>query len=245
MAKRTIEAEDQFGPNNRQELVEGVVLPNLQLIPKYRTGRIHPAVQEEINDDALRQLDQVDPILRHILEIKVVCNPRRNFINLSIRKDYLTLIYQEKVKNNEVTFCFFLSDKLEPFVIITALEPKQGKLKQLRKNHLIELGAIIANFKNKYGIAKESYHYTPLHERNETDDHTRNGIIRSKNKSHSSHWHLKMRVATAMMKEKLPIFQLFDIETVKQKVEPVQYNYSRETKTWEQVYAEMEKDVVE
>ena len=37
----------------------------------------------------------------------------------------------------------------------------EGKLIVLSKNHIVDLEQALATFKKKYGIANESYHYTP------------------------------------------------------------------------------------
>ena len=96
----------------------------------------------------------------------------------------------------------------------------------------------------KFQIANESYHYTGLGERNSTDAFTASSGTSRANKAHSSHFHLKMRVATAMVTHFLPIFELVKMGELKSTVEPVKYNYSRDTVSWEECLANMQRDTL-
>jgi hypothetical protein len=212
------------------------------LHPNFQHGPLNELQQQEIQKEVLDYLYTVQPLLKHIMEVKVVSNPRRNFVNLRIKSDYLPMIYYE-LTSSGAYFCFFLSDKLEPFVIITCVDPEHGRLFQLTQPLLSDLEVAIINFKNKFGIQNETYHYTPKTERVDSHQESQSGKIAWRNKSHSTHWHLKMRIATQMYRDKLQILKLFDLDKVKNVVEPVFYNFNRTTMPWKEVFQMMEKEL--
>lgn len=217
------------------------VSERVQLDPELVTKKLTQQEKEIIERDTRDRLKQIDPILDQILDVKIVTNQRKNFINLRVRQDYATLLFHHKA--GDIYFCFFLSDKLEPFIIITAVHPIYGKLGQITRTHFEELKAAIHLFKQKYGIEGESYHYTPMDERKETDNFVASGGTSMSSKSHSSHWHLKMRIGTNMYKDRFPILQLFNFDSLRTKLEPVEYNYKRETCSHEKMLQEVEKDL--
>ncbi len=79
--------------------------------------------EDQIKRETLKRLGDLDPILQHIMDVKLVRNERRNFINVRIKADYTTLLFQHS--EHGVFNCFFLSDKLEPFVTITVVTHSQ------------------------------------------------------------------------------------------------------------------------
>lgn len=143
---------------------------------------------------------------------------------------------------DDVRFCFLLSDKLEPFIIITLLCPRRGKLRRLARAQVGELAAALQAFRERFGIADETYHYTPLQEREETDAFASAGGVAMSSKAHSSHFHLKMRIATAMYRQRFPVLQLFDFDALRAGVDHVRHNYARETHPWAIVVREIERD---
>lgn len=143
-----------------------------------------------------------------------------------------------------VFFCFFLSDKLEPFIIVTALHPTHGKLGRLTAAHVEGLRVALHAFKERHGIHDETYHYTPLTEREQTEAFHRGGGAAAHNKAHSAHFHLKMRVATAMYRLRFPVLGLFDFDRLRAACEPVRYNYARETVPLARVMAAIEADAL-
>lgn len=173
-----------------------------------------------------------------------------------------------------VRYCFLLSDKLEPFIIIVAVSPQYGKLRRLQPHHIEDLHTAIVAFKDRYGVLnvghfevwkatlvyflfllaelpfffssrpKESYHYTPLDDREEADSLAASGQLSYSSKAHSTHFHLKIRVATGMYKERFPVLQLVDFDKLRECTDHVKYNYRRETVSWAEVKAMMERDVL-
>ena len=135
----------------------------------------------------------------------------------------------------KVIYEFHLSDKFEPFCIIIAIDRDEGKLVVLSKQQISDMEQAVTNFKKKYGIANESYHYTPWSERQATDTFVRGGGASMKSKAHSTDFHLKMRIGSRMYRGKFGIFNSFDFERIKQRVEPVMYNCSRDCFPWAEI----------
>ncbi len=118
--------------------------------------------------------------------------------------------FQFQARDN-LRFCFLVSDKLEPYMIIVALSPAHGKLLRLTKRQIDDCYTAIVAFKQRFGVDNESYHYTPCAEREQADAAVAAGMSREA-KAHSTHWHLKMRIATGMYKQQFPILQLLDFD---------------------------------
>jgi hypothetical protein len=198
----------------------GYLNDDLTLKEQWRTATLNNNHRTLIKEEALAKLSAKNPLLRHTCDIKVVTNPRRNFINVRVKNDYITLDYYQLI--NGVYYCFLISDKLEPFVIIIALDSQRGRLTVLNESQLVDLQLALNTFKAKYHITNETYHYTSLAERraSDGDDH--------ETKSHSSHWHLKMRIATEMYTARCPVMKLIGIGELKKEIEPIQYAFSRD-----------------
>eukprot|EP00727_Mastigamoeba_balamuthi_P006342 m51a1_g2328 hypothetical protein (221) ;mRNA; f:513217-513879 len=217
-----------------------MVSEDVELVPEFASGRITPDLISAIQDQALERLAARDPLLRHVLEVKVVCNQRRNFINFTVRREYSTLCHVDELHG--VHFCYFVSDKLEPFVIVTALEPRQGRLQRLTRAQAEDLATSLASFRQRFGLVNETYHYTPLDERKETDRFVRSGVPPPGSKAHSSHFHLKIRVATQMVIDHMPALKLVNLQALRTGLEPVKYNFERKTLPWDEVYQQILRD---
>ncbi len=113
--------------------------------------------------------------------------------NVRVRAEYATMLFQRPLRG--VHYCFFLSDKLEPYIIVTAVDPVRGRLPRLTLAQTADLREALDLFKTRYGITSETYHYTPAEERADAAAHC-GGALHAK--AHSAHFHLKMRIATAM-----------------------------------------------
>lgn len=219
-----------------------LVTEDVKIIPELLTADLSYAQQNVIKQQTLERISRTDPILRVILEVKIAKNQRRNFINVRVRNDFVTLCYHEVL--NGMFYCYTMSDKLEPFVIVTVVDPLLGKLEKLSRQQLADLEMSLERFRRKFGVQNEKYHYTPLKERRETDKFVASGGTSSANKAHSSHWHLKIRVATAMCCHLLPIMNTFNLRLLSQTADPVIYNYSRECVGWESVRTAMEAELL-
>ena len=95
-----------------------------------------------------------------------------------------------------------------------------------------------------FGVGRR-YHYTSYAERMETDKFVAGGGAAKKSKAHSTQFHLKVRITTEFYLHRLPVFAALNYAAIESKVEPVQYNKSRETVTWADVRAVLEREAVE
>lgn len=216
---------------------------DLQLDATVASGRLSEAQRQQIVRDAREQLRALDPMLAVTMETKIVCNPRRNMLNLRVRSDYATLLWHHRSRSGDGTlYLFLLSDKLEPFIIITVVHPERGKLQRLTLAQVRELQEALDGFKAKYRISGESYHYTSLGERQSTDAHAAAGGVALASKSHSGHFHLKMRIATQMYKECFPVLQILDFDRLRRQAEPVAYAYTRTTSSLADTISAIEAD---
>ena len=135
-----------------------------------------------------------------------------------------------------------MSDKLEPFIIICVISPLHGRLHRLTLSQIAYLKEVIMEFKAKFGINNETYHYTPLEEREETDRFVYSGGATSKSKSHSSHFHLKMRISSAMYKDVVKILHFIDLNRARYEIEPVGHSFTRATNTYRETMMLITKD---
>lgn len=239
-----------------------VVTPGVELVPEWGRGSaegarapvLDAAQIDLVRRQALARLEAVNPLLPFALEVKVVCNPRRNFINLVVRREYVTLCFHTVDRATATVFCYFLSDKLEPFVIVTALpahgcaaarEGRDGRLARLTVAQTHALDRSVAEFRRRYRLEGESYHYTGFAERREDSAFARaSGALGMGCKAHSSNWHLKIRVPTSMCAAYLNIWKLLSISDLRTTVEPVKYNFTRETLPWKTVFEQLLNDAI-
>jgi hypothetical protein len=76
-------------------------------------------------------------------------------------------------------------------------------------------GQVLEEFRAKFAIHGESYHYTCYAERAATDAFVAGGGASTRSKAHSSDFHLKIRVSSRMYCDRLRIFRCFDFARVK------------------------------
>jgi hypothetical protein len=218
--------------------MEWLVTESVELVARVAKGPLSSGEVAEIQRQAQERLAARDPLLRHALDVKVVINPRRNFLNVSVRREFVTLCYSECIAGTH--YCYFVSDKLEPFVIATAVDPVEGRLVRLTRRQCEDFARSLEGFRRRFGLANETYHYTPLAERVATDSFS--SAAPPGTKGHSTNWHLKIRVATVMISHILPVFNLIDLATLRTTLEPVKYNFSRSTLPWEETYRQILAD---
>lgn len=219
-----------------------LVTEDIELAPELRTGRLDVGKIRAIQEQARERLGERDGILKHALDVKVVCNPRRNFLNITVRNDYITMCHHDLIDGTY--FCYFLSMKLEPFVIVTAVDPERGKLIDLTRKQAEDMNKSRINFLRRYGITGETYHYTGSKERTDDNEFSKAEGNLKECKAHSLNWHLKIRVATDMFSYMLPVFQLINIHKIKDTIEPVKYNFTRETLPWDVVWKQILDDCI-
>ena len=254
---------DRAAKRAREEPEENwVVTPGVELVPEWGRGTVEGARAPVLDGaqidcvrrQALARLEAVNPLLPFALEVKVVCNPRRNFINLVVRREYVTLCFHTVDRETATVFCYFVSDKLEPFVIVTALpahgsaaarDGRDGRLARLTVAQTHALARSVADFRRRFRLEGESYHYTGFGERREDSAFARSsGALGMGCKAHSSNWHLKIRVPTSMCAAYLNIWKLLNISDLRTTVEPVKYNFTRETLPWKTVFEQLLQDAI-
>ena len=70
------------------------------------------------------------------------------------------------------------------------------------------------------------------------------GSTDTASKAHSAHFHLKMRVATAMCTHAIPALRLVDLARIRAELEPVRYGYTREATTWDDTLLAIHADAL-
>jgi len=184
--------------------------------------------QREVLHQARAHLRARGPFVEHLLEARLVRSARRNFLNVRVRHDFVTMMYH--FPRGAQLYCFMMSDKLEPFVVVTVLDAQRGKLAALSAAQVADLEAALGAFCTHFGIRGETYHYTSLRERQAA------GGVATRQRAHSLHFHLKMRVDPQMMLERIPALQVLaptvaDVQAWKG-VDAVRHQFDRPTRDW-------------
>lgn len=213
-------------------------LPLLNSLPYDAIRALLPSLSSD-RSAALQQLTGCCSYLRPILDVRPAAATGR--LEIEIHRNYVPTLFAEETDG--VLYCFFTSDKIEPYIIITATH-QSGRLQRLTTAQLGHLTHAIEAFKRKFGIDREQYHYTGLGERESTEAFVRAGGADQASKAHSSHFHLKMRISTAMCLDVLRVLRLVDLARMREALEPVRYNYSRESLGWDAVLALMRADAL-
>lgn len=216
------------------------VSDKLELINGWAKKNRHQflANRQNIEREVRAKLRAVNPVLAITTEVKLVANPRRNFINIRVSPNYQTMLYFERTDGH--LYCFFLSDKFEPYIIITVLHEARGhRLPQIEREHMGPLFTAVSHFKRKYGIKGETYHYTGTGERRETEAFG----VHSSAKAHSAHFHVKMRVSTEMLIHRMPIYGMLKLHNLVQNFEPIQYNFARKAVSIEELKATLNSEL--
>eukprot|EP00041_Stephanoeca_diplocostata_P009169 m.139563 g.139563 ORF g.139563 m.139563 type:complete len:506 (+) comp17632_c0_seq1:223-1740(+) len=206
------------------------LLPVLAALPEPRVRAAMAVVQNEHYTAVYRQVTDIEPWLRHFVQPIRAAYPE-------IRSNYLSSVFAVLDADDGCIYEFHFSDKFEPYIIAVVLDPREGKLVRLTSRHVTHLSRAIAAFKHKFGIANEAYHYTPYAERMVTDAFVHKGGADMKSKAHSTDFHLKIRVSTKMYMDRLQVFSFLRLGELRDRVEPIQYNFSRETMPWAKVLA--------
>ena len=204
--------------------------------------KIHKVISEQACSakemrSRLQGIDRIYGALFEFTDGSTCPELRKNYINCLFVKEFDDLIFE-----------FHLSDKIEPYVIAIVFDLRKTEsmlLKTLTLKQLDMLKNSIDLFQKSVGITGElTYHYTTLKERDATDSFVANGGTSQQSKSHSSNFHLKIRVGTEVYKHKFPILKIDDLMgKLKQKAEPVHYNFSRKSESWEVVLCSLKLEV--
>eukprot|EP01126_Amoeba_proteus_P006777 TRINITY_DN12381_c0_g1_i1.p3 TRINITY_DN12381_c0_g1~~TRINITY_DN12381_c0_g1_i1.p3 ORF type:complete len:152 (+),score=22.40 TRINITY_DN12381_c0_g1_i1:671-1126(+) len=60
--------------------------PDLSLQERWQTGYIGPQEESALQKECMNLLTQKNPLFKHMVNIKLVKNPRRNFVNLRLNQ---------------------------------------------------------------------------------------------------------------------------------------------------------------
>jgi hypothetical protein len=190
--------------------------------------------------EALRVLN--GSILKSLLQVNQTPE-KAPPITVELRSYFLLSLFA--AERNGVLYEIHLSDKFEPFAIANAIHPTHGLLVRLTRAQIDDLNAVLADFKRKYQIVGETYHYTPLDERLRTDDFTHRSGIGLQSKAHSTDFHLKIRVPTLLCRNTLSILHLVNFARMRTDLEPIAYQYTRETVSWELALPSLLRDATQ
>ena len=170
--------------------------PTLRLLLKPGPLReVMHAVETLPPYDVYDALTGIEPALAHFVQ------RGRNGGYPELALYYLATIYTAEL--DDVIYDVHLSDKFEPFAVVSATHRQRGKLLRLDMRQVADLEEVLQRFRRKYSISGETYHYTSLEERMATDAFVAGGGASRKSKAHSSDFHLKIRISSAMC---TPIF---------------------------------------
>ena len=209
-----------------------LVNKQLQIRSDLRTVVLSKEAKNQIQLSALRILSQRNPFWQHTMDVRVVTtydlegNPTANHINMRCRPEFTTMLHHEYAP--KIMICFMASEQLEPLMIVVVLHEDTGKLANLGLEQIQYLKVAIDQFKARYGLSEESYAYTTFEHRNAL-------------KQHSRHFHLKIRIPTAMYLKYFPMLQTLGanrdaIRELQNDLEPLGYKFTKQpTCTWEQV----------
>ena len=115
------------------------------------------------------------------------------------------------------------------------LRKGEGKILNLGIQDMHTLDVAIQQFKCKYGLERESYAYTPYQER-------------ARLQQHSRHFHLKIRIPTAMYLQIFPMMCTIgrtraQVQDIIADMEPLNYKFNKQVVgSWQSVKDSMLKD---
>lgn len=84
-----------------------------------------------VKEQTIERLRAIQPLLSEIMDVKLVVQPRKNMLNIRVKPEYVTLMWHQELDG--VRYCFFMSDKLEPYIIVTALSASGSRYIALQR----------------------------------------------------------------------------------------------------------------
>ena len=103
-----------------------------------------------VKEQTIERLRAIQPLLSEIMDVKLVVQPRKNMLNIRVKPEYVTLMWHKELDG--VRYCFFMSDKLEPYIIVTALSASGSRciaLQRWNKTKTIRTKALQQQNKNR------------------------------------------------------------------------------------------------
>ena len=216
-----------------------IVNDSLEISSSLKYTMLDRLVRSRIQEEAVEVLRNKNPFWPYLFDTRVVSTFdahgtfQANHVNIRSRPEFTTMIHHEF--GPDTMFCFMASEQLEPIVIVVVLKKGEGKIINLGMQDMDVLNVAIQQFKCKYGLQNESYAYTCYGER-------------ARLQQHSRHFHLKIRIPTAMYLQIFPMMSTIgrtraQIQDMIPGMEPLNYKFNKqEVVSWESVKEFILKD---
>ena len=104
-----------------------IMSKELKLHDSFLTMRLGRRESELVDQVVLNHLKDLNPILKHIITVKLVCNQRRNLINIRVRRELLPTIHHYN-SGSGLHVLFTMSDELQPYLRIVPIDESSGEL---------------------------------------------------------------------------------------------------------------------
>jgi hypothetical protein len=227
-----------------------MVSDRLTLLSPYDRAELLPAARQRAQAEARSVVRSVDKLLEKILDVRIITTweetdagrAPHNHVIFRVLNEFQTMISHERglAGDKEVLFCFMASSELEPVVTLVVVDSDAGRLVRLTRAHFELLETVLREFRVRFGLAGESYSYTPLERRLGCSWHSR-------------HFHLKIRIPTEMYLRAFPAMQVLGgnlacrrslLEPFKDMWEPVQFKFQlKQHQPWAIVRADVLADL--
>lgn len=158
--------------------------------------------QEQILRDCHMILRSRYGILCHVTDVSIVRQHHNNFINIRIKRDYVNTVFISVDWQRNISYCFIASDKLEPVIVVVAIDHIYGRLQKLPRCLIYSLEVALKDFcawTNSLQLKNLEFTYTNAMTR--TQSQTR------RHRCHSAHFHLKLHISRALYAQLFPAFQ--------------------------------------
>lgn len=203
LTRASMETKSQFG----------AVTPSLELVPPYDTKKLSRGDIFMLQEETLKRLADISSLLRHVFVVKVVVNPRRNFLNIRVQRFLLATIFVSRQTNT--TIFFVLSDKLQRFANIISISD-EGEVACQNYSEAIcaQVTGACREFKKAFGIGGETYQVAPP-AAPPIPCESLSKALSTLRSCQQAPTRLQMRVATQMYHDRLPIMKMFSSEKVR------------------------------
>ena len=212
-----------------------LVYEDLKLLERLRTTDepMPPALQTQALAEAARHLQARHPFAAHILEVRVKRRGLRNALAVRVRADFRGLLHclERERDGRRLLVCFSLKPAPAPFVDVSAWDADTGRVRELSRAIVEELGVAIDNFKARFRVRFETYFY-------------------DREFAPAPRFSLRMRVATQMLLEYAPAVRCLFGEASGARLwrswaEPLALPLRADTVPWAEARARMLADCVD
>ncbi len=217
MSKRTASEMEGTGTPARPPAAvsDRTVNDDLSICARLATGDLADATVETVTQDTLARLRELSPLAAALVSVKVVRNERRNFINIRLRREVLPTVFYER--RASCTAFYALSDDLHPYAVLN-LVAASGDLVDtvgaLTDPICADILAVTDAFKRRFRIGGERYACVLGAEGKEFSS-LKDALPLMRRCDAKLAFCIRMRVATAMYHERLPILRMFDTAQVR------------------------------